>query len=204
MMQATNVAKHAIEQGAIQKQKELSKLIKILQKRKLKNVVEIGTAKGGTFYAWCKLAQPDAQLISIDLPLGGPGTKDKPSDIERFKSHGRGKQKLHFLRENSQLNATREKLDKILNGKKIDFLFIDGDHSFRGVKKDWELYSSLVKRNGIIAFHDIVIHPHAPACRVYKLWDALKLKYKSVEILDPLDTTAWKQWGGIGVIYYTL
>lgn len=202
-MQATNVAKQAIDQGAIQKQEELCTLIKILQKRKLKTVVEIGTAKGGTFYAWCMLAQADAQLISIDLPLGGLGAKDKPGDIERFESHGRGEQKLFFLRENSQLTATRKKLSEILNGQKIDFLFIDGDHSYKGVKKDWELYSTLVKRDGIIAFHDIVVHPHAPACKVYKLWNSLKSKYKSKEILDPLDTTAWKQWGGIGVIYYT-
>ena len=38
----------------------------------------------------------------------------------------------------------------------LDFLFIDGDHSFEGVSKDHQLYSPLVRPGGVIAFHDIV------------------------------------------------
>ena len=37
---------------------------------------------------------------------------------------------------------------------KIDFLFIDGDHSYGGVKKDFELYSNILSDNGIIIIHD--------------------------------------------------
>jgi hypothetical protein len=37
---------------------------------------------------------------------------------------------------------------------KIDFLFIDGDHSYEGVKKDFELYSNILSENGIIMLHD--------------------------------------------------
>jgi len=37
---------------------------------------------------------------------------------------------------------------------KIDYLHIDGDHSFEGVKKDFELYSNLVTNDGIISIHD--------------------------------------------------
>ncbi|MBC7867892.1 MAG: class I SAM-dependent methyltransferase [Gloeobacteraceae cyanobacterium ES-bin-316] len=37
---------------------------------------------------------------------------------------------------------------------KVDFLFIDGDHNYEGVKKDWLLYSKLLTKNGIVAFHD--------------------------------------------------
>lgn len=37
---------------------------------------------------------------------------------------------------------------------KIDFLFIDADHSYEGVKLDFDLYSKLVKKTGIIALHD--------------------------------------------------
>jgi len=38
---------------------------------------------------------------------------------------------------------------------KIDYLHIDGDHSYEGVKKDFELYSSIMSENGIITIHDI-------------------------------------------------
>jgi predicted O-methyltransferase YrrM len=37
---------------------------------------------------------------------------------------------------------------------KIDVLFIDGDHSYEGVKKDFELYSTLMSEKGIIIIHD--------------------------------------------------
>ncbi len=37
---------------------------------------------------------------------------------------------------------------------KIDVLFIDGDHSYEGVKQDFELYSNIVNPKGIIILHD--------------------------------------------------
>tara|TARA_B100000073_G_C23618303_1_gene527434 strand:- start:105 stop:806 length:702 start_codon:yes stop_codon:yes gene_type:complete len=37
---------------------------------------------------------------------------------------------------------------------KIDYLHIDADHTYEGVKKDFELYSALLNENGIISIHD--------------------------------------------------
>ncbi len=37
---------------------------------------------------------------------------------------------------------------------KIDVLFIDGDHSYEGVKQDFELYSNILNPKGIIILHD--------------------------------------------------
>jgi predicted O-methyltransferase YrrM len=36
----------------------------------------------------------------------------------------------------------------------IDLLFIDGDHSYEGVKRDWDLFAPYVKPFGIVVFHD--------------------------------------------------
>jgi predicted O-methyltransferase YrrM len=36
----------------------------------------------------------------------------------------------------------------------IDLLFIDADHSYRGVSSDWKNWSPFVKKGGIIVFHD--------------------------------------------------
>jgi predicted O-methyltransferase YrrM len=36
----------------------------------------------------------------------------------------------------------------------IDLLFIDGDHSYKGVKADWEIYKYLLKSGSIVIFHD--------------------------------------------------
>ena len=38
----------------------------------------------------------------------------------------------------------------------IDLIFIDGDHSYEGVKRDWELFVPHVKPSGIVIFHDTI------------------------------------------------
>ncbi|MBP7652815.1 class I SAM-dependent methyltransferase [Candidatus Dependentiae bacterium] len=37
---------------------------------------------------------------------------------------------------------------------KIDFIFFDGDHSYAGIKKDWDLWSSKLSEKAIVVFHD--------------------------------------------------
>jgi len=41
-----------------------------------------------------------------------------------------------------------------LNVGPVDFVFIDGDHSFDGLRGDWEAWSPLVTLGGMIALHD--------------------------------------------------
>lgn len=36
----------------------------------------------------------------------------------------------------------------------LDLLFIDGDHSYDGVKADWEAYKTFLRPGSIIVFHD--------------------------------------------------
>ena len=37
---------------------------------------------------------------------------------------------------------------------KIDYLHIDADHTYEGVKRDFDLYSTIMNENGIISIHD--------------------------------------------------
>jgi predicted O-methyltransferase YrrM len=41
----------------------------------------------------------------------------------------------------------------------LDFIFVDGDHSFEAVEKDFELYNPKLSATGTIAFHDSRIFP---------------------------------------------
>jgi predicted O-methyltransferase YrrM len=200
---AKKVARLAVKKkGATQKITEFASLLRLLKRRKLKSIVEIGTAQGGTLYTWCKIANSDALIISIDLPGGPFGGGYTLNDIKKFRKYKRKNQRLYFLRKDSHKQETKNNLAEILDGRKIDFLFIDGDHRYRGVKKDFQLYSSLVKQNGLIVFHDIIFHPKVPECKVDKFWNEIKHKYKNVEFIDKEDDRGWGQWGGIGIIYY--
>src|SRR5438876_544284 len=40
------------------------------------------------------------------------------------------------------------------DGRQVDFIFFDGDHSYEGLRDDWDAWTPLVARNGIVAIHD--------------------------------------------------
>lgn len=42
----------------------------------------------------------------------------------------------------------------VKEGIEIDYLHIDADHSYEGVKKDFEMYSKLLSPHGLISIHD--------------------------------------------------
>jgi len=88
-------------------------------------------------------------------------------------------------------------VEKGLEGHKVDFLFIDGDHTYGGVKTDFEMYSSLVGKGGLIAFHDIVPGPPENVGGVPRFWSEIKPSFSYLELVKD-----WKQGGcGIGTIY---
>ena len=86
----------------------------------------------------------------------------------------------------------------LLKDEKVDFLFIDGDHTYQGVKQDFQMYSPLVKKGGIVAVHDIVTHDPASGCEVDRFWNEIKPTYQHIEIIEKQD----QKWAGIGVLYF--
>lgn len=47
-------------------------------------------------------------------------------------------------------------LEQIKNhASSLDLLFIDGDHSYEGVKADWDAYKALLREGSTVVFHDI-------------------------------------------------
>jgi hypothetical protein len=198
---ADQIALRALEWGAFQKAGELAALIRLLRGRELRAVLEIGTARGGTLYVWCRLADPDAAIFSVDLPGGRFGGVED-SEIPKLRSLAKRGQTLHLVRSNSHDPSTESEVAALIEGQRIDFLMIDGDHSLEGVRQDFELYSPLVRPGGLIAFHDILPHPSVPECEVELLWRELKEHHRHVEFLEPEDDRGWGQWGGIGVLFW--
>jgi predicted O-methyltransferase YrrM len=162
---------------------------------KPKIIVEIGTNLGGSLFIFTKLTHPEALIISIDLPGGVGGGGYEIYRANFYHSFTSPLQVMHLLRMDSHQLDTFTTLKKLLNGQLIDFLFLDGDHSYEGIKQDFEMYSPLVRSGGLIGFHDI--KPSAPDnwIQVDKFFNEIKLRYKYTEIISDMAT-----WGGIGII----
>lgn len=183
---------------ASQIRNEIESLATLVEKEKPRNVLEIGTARGGTFYIWSRYFNTIDKIISLDLPDGrfGGGYNEKKTNI--FQEFAPSND-MYFVRDNSHQKETYERVSHIVDGS-VDFLFIDGDHTYEGVKKDFYMYSELVSKGGIIALHDIVTHPDEinPDCNVDQFWEELvnKDKYDTKEIISDEN----QGWGGIGVV----
>jgi len=175
---------------------EISQLMKSLAKVQPKVALEIGTAGGGTLYLISKVCAPDATIISVDLPAGlfGGGHPNWRNPL--YESFASDRQTIHLIRGDSHESSTVRRIEGLLKGRRIDFLFIDGDHTYEGVKRDFELYSKFVDQ-GIIALHDIVPGPYEAVGEVPKFWSEIKREFKHREIVKNFGQGGW----GIGIIY---
>ena len=150
-----------------------------------RRVLEIGTAKGGTLYLWTQAAAPDAALISIDLPGGRFGGGYRPCRSDLYRAFAQPGQTVNLLRADSHAPDTLDQVRRLLQGQAVDFLFIDGDHTYAGVKADFLQYGPLVRPGGLIALHDILPANHDPEIRVSELWDQLRGRFESAEWVWP-------------------
>lgn len=175
---------------------EIQELLKIVKQSSPGIILEIGTAIGGNLFMFSQIASENARIISIDLPGGMYGGGYPRWRIPIYRFFTRDRQKLLLIRADSHAAATRKRIESVLNGRKIDFLFIDGDHTYEGVKKDFEMYRGFVRPDGVIAFHDIVPHHADDGCGVDRFWREIRSDYKTKEIVKNWD----QKWAGIGLL----
>jgi predicted O-methyltransferase YrrM len=185
-----------------QKKKEWISFLEILNKKseKVDNILEIGCYDGGTTISLCRFCK---NLITIDC------INPARFDINQINQYCNYK----YLSRNSQIIETKNEIYNLMPS--IDVLFIDGDHSYEGAKKDYELFSPLVKSGGLIVFHDIVDELMFENRKfVLTLWKELQLKYKTELFYSDYDNNLFSidqydksykggeiSWGGIGVCY---
>jgi hypothetical protein len=94
------------------------------------------------------------------------------------------------------------KVGRILAGRQLDVLFIDGDHRYEGVKSDLLRYRQFVREGGYILFHDIMPDQNDGwiwSGGVPTLWNEIKGLFPSQEFVDdPLQKGC-----GIGLIRHS-
>lgn len=177
--------------GNTQVDTEMKPFLEFLLTRPHKNFLEIGTCYGYCYYLFSNLFTGKKLSVDLNLVLYSGYTK---REEQRYRKLLFG-DNPGFITGDSHHPDTLKAVCERLEGDKLDLLFIDGDHTYEGVKLDFEMYSPLVKSGGMIAFHDIKQPPRYDLedCRVSFLWEELKDQYKYVEFKDK-----YVDWGGIG------
>jgi predicted O-methyltransferase YrrM len=186
----------AVTIAPTQVRSEIEALLMLLKAEPPQNVLEIGTARGGTLFLLSRVASADARLASIDLPGGDFGGGYDRVWVPLLKALPRERQTLKLLRADSHDSKTLDEARRWFEGKPLDFLLVDGDHHFEGVRRDFLMYGPLVRPGGVIAIHDIVPGREDRVGGAPRFWELVKKVSQTRELVDD-----WAQGGfGIGVV----
>ncbi|MBJ7450047.1 MAG: class I SAM-dependent methyltransferase [Parachlamydiales bacterium] len=140
---------------------ELISICSLVKASKAKHILEIGTFEGNTTLQLALNSTNEAVVHTLDLP---PGTIDtvKPTLLTDFKyitdqnkldrkysSHSCANKVVQHLGD-----STTYDFKNFIKDNLLDFIFIDGGHSYECVRSDTEKALKVLSKNGIILWHD--------------------------------------------------
>jgi predicted O-methyltransferase YrrM len=164
---------------------ELARFLLFIHKYKneINSYLELGTGSGGTFYVI------DSYLRHINPNMNKSLTIDVYDTTNTTFKEYKEKNLLAFK---SIMKTHEFKIDRY-----YDLCFIDADHTYEAVKRDYNIVKDYCK---FIAFHDIVTtNPKKPNQKVARhLWQELDCKNK-IEIISTDPRVKFSS--GIGVIW---
>ena len=169
---------------------QFSKYLQFLSKQNIKSYVEIGCHKGGTF------------IITVEY-LNRFNTLDRCLAVDNWpreiiNEYKTIRPEIEYLTTSSQSSTF---YDAYL-AHNWDLVLIDGDHSYNGAKKDYELVKD---RARYIAFHDIV-NSLCPGTQ--QIWADMKQMYPAEQThqwCDQYDEVLLRMRGsimGIGLVQH--
>lgn len=180
---------------ASQNPQEICGFIELLQHEGVRSYLEIGARHGDTFFDVMRSLPTGSRGVAVDLPGGNWGTSKSQSHLRMACDDLRQRgYDVHCIFANSQDSGTAEIVDSM---GPYDAALIDGDHLYRGVKRDWELYGH---RARLIAFHDIAGEGQRQRSsqlpvEVPRLWREIRNDFRHREFIAPGSKM------GIGVLW---
>lgn len=117
--------------------------------RGAKTYVEIGIFDRGNLAYASTLLSEDAVIVGVDI-------RDDPAQDEKLRSFLKPSQTYLPIIGDSRLPSTFASVKEALQGRRVDAVFIDGNHTAHSVLCDYTNSEALVRDDGVILFHDSV------------------------------------------------
>ncbi len=184
--------------GIGQNKEEFLRFLAYIEGTKPINVMEIGVRDGGTSFMFANALKTCRTLVGLDIYL-------KNLHLLRAFCPNWIRRQIFICGDSSSL-STINRVKNYLGAEKLDFLLIDGDHSYSGVAADFNAYCRFVRDGGVIAFHDICMDHRRRygketsnnSGEVYIFWEKIRKSYETKEFFNDE-----KQNGaGIGIIIW--
>ena len=122
--------------------------------------VEIGTMMGVSASVIARALNPSGKLFCVD-PWEKDGDKENPCWSVCYREI----QKKGLLPRVVFLRGFSHEMEKMMPAQ-CDFIFVDGDHSYDGIKTDWGIVTRKLSIGGVVALHDTTV-PQAEPHRHY-------------------------------------
>ena len=180
--------------GPVQAREEIVPLLGTLIEHECRRVCEIGVFQGGTSLLLSRALPKVETVILVDLFVR------RRWRLRYLKPRG---QRMVAIDGSSHSAGCFERVSRALRGEKLDFVLIDGDHSYEGVRSDFLAYRHAVRDGGIIAFHDVMPVRSTGTGRwvggVPAFWEQVKDLYPSQEYVNDPEQDGL----GIGMLTYS-
>ena len=166
---------------------EYSKVLIESLKISPKSYLEIGIGNGGSWLTFSYLNKNSLEIShSVD-------------NLSYYQAIGQKEDEINFIKDYLSHSIDDVKFYNLASDdfflvceNKYDIIFIDGDHSYEGVKKDYMNSLKIIKEGGLMIFHDI---NSLGAPGVVKFWNEYKNNHKNMEFVH-------SNTCGMGIFYF--
>ena len=175
---AYDIARSRIKVG--QQKEEIRWLYERVRELSPETVLEVGIGTGGTLFLWTRASAKDAFILAVDnFPEGRLGRFSAFPLVRR--AFGLADQRVELLLGvDSHDPMTIARIRELIGSRPVDFLFIDGDHTYEGVWADVRAFGPMVRPGGVVAFHDISAHATEWTEGVARFWQEFS-SWRAVE-----------------------
>ena len=175
---------------ALQHRDEIEEFVTFLGANEPETALEIGMFQGGTLWVWARALSSIRHVTCIDKPVWNKMIHQRRRELYPTFSED---VQIDVLFGDSHADSTYEEAAGAVGGN-VDFLFIDGDHSYEGVSQDFEMYRRLIGDDGIIAFHDIKRHATDQREKARRLCNTENIRERHVSV-------GLQRWNGVSTFW---